>query len=180
MKKLFMFIMLGTSLFLFGCGANTNTKNSNSINNSSEKKTLSAGESFKVVDTLGEYEFNVIEANYLGLHDSDDTNNLRLQVVWEINNISFKGEGQNDNGEFEKNIVSIEADDLKVKDDNGYVLDTMTMGWEGDMINSHKNVKIGDKMIKKYTWRLNNKNTKFITINFSRMENSEFKININR
>ena len=186
MKKLFIVGVIGIGIILGGCSNTTQDKNKTieSSNTQEENETieyLNAGDIFTVTDDRGTYEFKVNEAKYLGAHEGDELKQKRLQITWEINNISFKGEILDENNNvIENDIVMIEQDVLKVKDDEGYVLSTMSEGWEGDWVNDYKNVKIGEKMIKKHTWILNKEDSEYVTVGFERMKNQEFKININR
>lgn len=52
----------------------------------------------------------------------------------------------------------------------------MNVNWDGDIENNYKNVKIGDKIIKKCTWKLNKEDSKYLIVNYDRMENSTFKL----
>ena len=187
MKKLLIIGLLLTSTTMFGCGStSTTTTSSNSDVETSESKNekvyLNAGDVYTATDERGTYEFKVTEAKFLGVHDGDNQQNLRLQVTWEINNISFAGKSTDESGNELKDVVAVYPQDLKVKDDNNYVLDNMNSGWEGDWINSYKPVKVGEKMIQKYTWILNDENAEYVTVSYPRMqeENIEFKINIDR
>lgn len=182
MKKLLIAGVLGIGIVFSGCSTTQDVNKTLESNDKQEKiEYLNAGDTFTATDDRGTYEFKVKEANYLGAHQGDEQKQLRVQVVWEINNISFKGEIRDENDNvIESDVVVIEKDDIKVKDDEGYVLSTMDTGWEGDMINDYKNVKIGEKMIKKYTWMLNKEDSEYVTVGYDRMKNKEFKVKINR
>ncbi|WP_195989705.1 hypothetical protein [Clostridium sp. D53t1_180928_C8] len=156
-------------------------KNDEEIKSESSKEYLSAGEVFNVKSELGDYEFKIVEAKYLGPHEGDSNNFERVQVVWEVNNISFNGwEEDGDGNKVDEGFCQVPAQVLRVKDDENYVLDQMSSGWEGDFSNFDKKVYIGEKIIQKYTWILNDKDTENLYISFSRMEDKEYKIKINR
>ena len=117
----------------------------------------------------------------LGPHDGDSNKFERVQVAWEVNNISFNGWEEDASGnKIEEGFCQVPAQALKVKDDNNYILDEMSTGWDGDFSNEDKKVYVGEKIIQKYTWILNDKDTENLYVSFSRMGNKEYKIKINR
>lgn len=180
MKKILIASLIGVSMILSGCGESKPNSLSNKIETKQEAKELKVGDTFTAKNEQGTYEVKVLSAKYLGQHHGDDEKRERVQVTWEINNIDFKGEAQSLTGETENDNVSLEGQDLKVKDNDGYVLDLMNVGWDGDIENDYKNVKIGDKMIKKSTWKLNKEDSEYLIINYNRMGNSTFKVGIDR
>lgn len=195
MKKIILSLAFVLLITLVSCGNNVssekevkNNDSENEIASLEGKKDvqetyeyLSAGDIFYVKSELGDYEFKIIEAKYLGPHDGDDNKFERVQITWEVNNISFNGWEEDASGnKIEEGFCQVPAQALKVKDDNNYILDEMMTGWEGDFSNYDKKVYIGEKIIQKYTWILNDKDTENLYISFSRMENEEYKIKINR
>lgn len=209
MKRLFIAMLLGISFVFVGCtntneikGDNTDTvvseQGKETIDNAqetkksedktneddpvvNEKKYIENGEAFVAKDERGTYELKIIDAIYLGAHSGDSGGNLRLQLVWDVNNISFNGQAQDFNGNIiEEGIVGITPESLKVKDDNGYILSMMSSGWEGDWANQDIAVKIGEKAIQKFTWVLNSEDSEYVYVSYPRMENIEFKVKINK
>lgn len=202
MKKIILSLTLISLLTLVSCGnKDTSQKEVNDINfknkisNLEEDKTtekgidngeevkeyLSSGDIFHVESEIGNYDFKIIEAKYLGPHDGDSNSFERVQVTWEVNNISFNGWEEDDSGnKLDEGFCQVPAQALRVKDDNNYILDEMLSGWEGDFSNFDKKVYIGEKIIQKYTWILNDKDTENLYISFSRMGDEEYKIKITR
>lgn len=191
MKKICILLVV-FSLMLVSCNNKDNTENSQIDKNvqeesnevvsktAEEENYLESGQVFVAENDKGTYEFKVLEANYLGVHDGDVNKNERVQVVWEVSNIDFKGSIQNLDGSLIENVVSIDSSAIKVKDDNQYILNTMTSGWDGDWSNEWIAIKPGEKAIQKFTWILNDKDTEYIYASYPRMENQEYKIKVNR
>lgn len=188
MKKIAIGLSIILGMTFTGCNNTTTelkSKNesieSSQVENESSKEYLSAGDVFLVESELGDYEFKIIEATYLGPHDGDSNKFERVQVAWEVNNISFNGWEEDASGnKIEEGFCQVPAQALKVKDDNNYILDEMSTGWDGDFSNEDKKVYVGEKIIQKYTWILNDKDTENLYVSFSRMGNKEYKIKINK
>lgn len=194
-KKILCMFIIGIVIFDVGCAKertetkndvqkieeNTDTQNAedNITEENTESEYLNEGDTFTVDSEIGSYEFTVLEANYLGIHEGDT--NERVQIVWEINNISFNGYEEDASGnKIDEGFCRVPFSVLKVKDDNDYILDYMSTGWDGDFSNTDTNVYIGEKAIQKATWSLNSKDTEYVYVSFSRMDDKEFKIKINK
>ena len=185
MKKILVIGLLSSLLLLMGC--NTPTQKIDSKTDSKtkieepkpEKEYLQVGEVFVATDDRGTYEIKVTEAKYLGIHEADEQKQQRVQVTWEVNNLSFKGFTIINDIQID-NVVAFDSSSLKIKDPNDYILDEMSTGWDGDWMNHYKTVGIGEKIIHKHTWILNDENTEYVTVSYDRMLDKEFKIKIDR
>ncbi|GAA0084973.1 hypothetical protein UT300007_14120 [Clostridium sp. CTA-7] len=209
MKKFILSLTIISIITLVGCNSNTSESKIKDLeseitslkeevkekdeliaslqtNNKQEKEIteesanyLSEGEVFIVKSELGEYEFRVLEANYIAPRQGNPKS--FVQIVWEVNNISFNGREEDPSGKkIDEGFCQVGVDALKVKDDDNYILDSSSSAYENEHSNEYQRVYKGEKVKQKYIWELNEDNTDYVYVSFPRMENKEYKLKINR
>ncbi len=193
MKKLLAIIIPITILVLAGTGtlfynigrsvgqtpdnkditARTTNKSSSSpaekakeITESSKPIAYSANEKINVSTENGGYVFSVIEAKILP--PFRNAREAVYQVTYQYENIDF---GKND----EK--LLIEGRDLKIKDDQGFVLSAMSSAWDGDWSDGKELVR-GEKCLSKMTYVIVNEESKYLDITFDHLENQNSFIRV--
>lgn len=116
-------------------------------------KLYENGEMAEIEDANGKFKFGVVEATILketGYRDAV------YQITWVTENESYASSMG----------TGTSAYDLKVVDSDGYIVDAMNSGWEGEWSNNYEDSqpKTGEKCKSKHTFVINNPECTYLDV----------------
>ena len=155
-------------------GSNSKPVEGEADQSDKEKHIYENGEYAEIKTPYGRYKIAVTKAEILPARPGRDA---VYQITWETENVDYSSE-YNTNG-----ILITPTISFSVSDSDGYILERMVNGWEGDWVNEMTTVAPGKKCVSKYTYKINNPGCEHLTVDLIGMDvligqGATFQINV--